>query len=158
MYKNWENISRIEDKHFMMALALLDLSTDFGRMVAERFPEYFSKEQQAKGPIPLSVLQTIAEENAAREHNPGYGAYHLVLYDAIPGWMPMFWFATDELTLKEHSNEVMVLPKDLESLLEKNNHTVGIIYKWRGKDIILVDFLDTGEWFFVPAEIILINH
>lgn len=65
MYKKWEAIRQIPDTRVKRALALLNLESDFGRMFAKRFPEYFTEEGQPV-PAPLWALQVAADEDGRR--------------------------------------------------------------------------------------------
>lgn len=157
MYKNWKAICDITDTRLMWAMALLDLEADFGQDVAKRFPEYFSEKEQA-GPVPLSVLKMKAEENAAREGFPGTGSGHLATYDAIPEWMPIFHFSLDEHELRY---EGIVLPPDEINAALQKEEKIGKVYRWADKEIVLIVLVDSinnaGEWYFVPAELIVID-
>lgn len=149
MYKNWKAICAVPDTHFRWALALLDLASEFGKLVVARLPDFFTENEQV-GPVPLSVMRMRAEENAAAEGSPGNGSVHLHCYDAIPNWMPKLWFVTS-YRLKEYP-EAQPVPPELESVA-----VVGTICQWEGKKIILVDYIGDEEWFFVPAECIFID-
>ncbi len=149
MYKNWKAICQITDTHFMWALALLNLATDLGRMVVERFPEYFSNEQQA-GPIPLSVLIKKAQEAESYNNQFGPGDWHLVEYGAIPSHWPILTFSDG------YDSSCQPIPDCLKSASECND--IGKIYEWEGKKIVLVDaYIDLGTWSFVPAELIAVD-
>ncbi len=159
MYKNWKEIHKIQDAHFMWALALLDLATDFGRMIVERFPEFFTAEQPAK-PL-LSELRAIAGNNFAAEWKRAKGetclapsCEYLVSCDAIPEWMPIMHF------VRRHGDDCLIncYPDALSAPPELENEIdyVGSIYTWQGKKLILVEFSD-WEWYFVPAELIAID-
>lgn len=150
MYKNWKAICQITDTHFMWALALLDLTTDLGRMVAERFPEYFSNKQQA-GPIPLSVLQITAQNNNEGSDRP---EEHLVAYNTIPSDWPLIKLGDDETVREYKDHGFQKVPKELEDANE-----VGVIYDWNGKKLVLVEraYVQGEEWEFVPAELIAVD-
>ena len=150
MYKNWKAICQIPDTHVMWALALLNMDSDLGRRFMERFPEYFTQEEQA-GPYPLSVLRMEAEENAARQGCPGMGANHLTTYDAIPSSMPILYFAEDD-ALKRYA-EAKPLPPEL-----RHADVVGTTYVWEDKEIVLIQYLDDRQWWFVPAELIAVDR
>lgn len=155
MFKNWKAICGIEDAFFMWAIALLDLATDFGQMVASRFPEYFTDKEQ-QGPVPWSVLRMTAEKNAAQTNGgqPCNAANHLECYNAIPESMPILHFAVDEYALDHGATYP---PPDLDAALDEAD-VVGKIYYCGGKAIILVDSIgNCGEWYFVPAECIALD-
>jgi len=70
MYRRWSELTALgeRDRLLMMALALVDLKSDLGQMVASRLPEYFSEnEADENGAIPLSVVRATAEEAGKRE-------------------------------------------------------------------------------------------
>lgn len=145
--KNWQAIRQVTDTHFRWALAMLDLATDFGLVVAERFPEYFSDEQTA-GPVPLSVLNLVAEKNCC-DGNPN-PKDNLVTYGAIPKDWPIFNFGDAE-TIERYGDSYgfRLIPKELEAAV----HT-GAVYEWEGKQLVLVDRVIGVEWQFVPAELV----
>ncbi len=149
MFKDWKKICQVPDTHFMWALALLDTNTDFGRQVVERFPEYFTQEEET-GPVPLSVLRMEAEENAARQGGT-CGSDHLTTYDAIPSWMPTLYFA--EGGPLNHYPEAKPVPSELKKIQD-----VGTVCEWEGKKLVLVEWLDDGQWWFVPAELIAVDR
>lgn len=145
MYKNWKAICQITDTHFMWALALLDLATDFGRMVAERFPEYFSSEQQA-GPIPLSIIKMRACQNTQREVGKAYDDYP-VTYHALDEFdVPIieFWDQGEN-----------PLPHELEELIKGKKQGDTII--WKGKRITLIEDNPECGTYFIPAELIAVD-
>lgn len=152
MSKNWKAICEIPDRHFMWAIALLDLATTFGQMVIERFPEYFTKESET-GPVPLSVLRMKARENAAKYGDDAEaGERHISCYGAVPSWMPEFCFREPEDRLGAESG-LEVIPQELSEA-----RTIGEIYEWEGKKLVLIDYFeDGGERRFVPAECINID-
>ena len=149
MYKNWRNISQIKDVHFMWALALLDLTTDFGESIAEQLTFYFDEIQGPVGPIPLSALREKAKLSPHIE-DCGDVENNLVFCDAIPKEWPLFYFGNKEAVQAYENCELV--PDELSDA-EK----VGEIYEWKSKKLVLVehDFVQGEEWFFVPAELII---
>lgn len=147
-HKNWKAICKIPDTHFMWALALLDLATDFGRSMAGRLPEYFTGEQQ-KGPVPLSVLRMFVQEKEARDKK-GYAP----LPDGVIGYfdLPGLRFFHDDWSLMSWGDEGETLcPKELSGVV-----TFGKVVKWQGKKLVLVELCDHESW-FVPAECIALD-
>lgn len=149
MNKNWKAICEIKDTHFMWAIALLDLATDFGQMVARRFPEYFTDEPQ-QGPIPLSVLRRNASKSREVSNKP---EEFLVTCEALPKDWPVMWFGDDD-TMKAYSQ----FDRIPEALSKADK--VGEVYEWQGKKVVLVErgFVQGEEWFFVPAELIAVDR
>jgi hypothetical protein len=151
MYKNWKAICQITDTHFMWALALLDLATDLGRMVVERFPEFFSNEQQA-GPIPWSVLITKAKGKANKDCQ--YPEDNMYSCEVIPDGWPVFKFGDEDTIVGYPELGFEPVPEEL-----KNATKVGSTYTWGEKQIILIEFAQVkgDEWHFVPAELIVVD-
>lgn len=159
MYKNWRAICQITDTHFMWALALLDLTNNFGQMVAERFPEYFSTEKQM-GPIPLSVLFILAKKHGKEQ---GVDTDCLVSHDKY--WskkfdIPIISFSTCE----DNGFNDPMLPTEINSQIEAlgRRAEVGDIFSWEGKKLVLLENNDDkrGSCFlmhFAPAEIIAVD-
>lgn len=147
MYKNWKNICQIEDIHFMWALALLDLTTDFGRMVVKRFPEYFSSKQQA-GPVPWSLIKKKAVEK-----NGVNADLAPVTFDGFRGYdIPILEFRLSG------GNEKYP-PTEIENWLNEG-HSQGDILDWEGKKLIFVEdsWSDGNDWAcFAPAELIAMD-
>jgi hypothetical protein len=155
MFKNWKAICEILDTHFMWAIALLDLATDFGQLVASRFPEYFTDEQQA-GPIPMSVLFRQAAENYAA----GIGEFteeFIVSQKAAEKFnIPIIAFGIDP----EASNgfDVQLLPIEIEKEALEHRKT-GDTLTWRDKKITLLEYNEhIGIFYFAPAECIDVNR
>lgn len=150
MYKNWETICCIKDVHFLRALVLLDITTDFGCIVANRFPEYFSKERQV-GPIPLSVLRIKAQDTKLYIKNP---EDHLFICNAIPEEWPVIKFGDDNAVDRYKDHGFQIIPRKL-----KRAKNIGALYEWEGEKIILVDrgHIFGMQWIFVPVEFIDIN-
>jgi hypothetical protein len=141
MFKNWKTICQIPDVHFMWAIALLDLETDFGKSMMEKFPEYFVKQQQL-GPIPLSVLLFKASKVKGYDAPENF----LVSTGAIPSFWPIFKFG-DQYTVERYDDFILI-PEEL-----KRANEVGKVYSWQGKRLILVEngYVAGDEWFFVPV-------
>jgi|FLOH01.1.fsa_nt_gi hypothetical protein len=154
MYKKWLEICAIPDKHFMTAIALLDLTSDFGEIVVASLPQFFTEKKQA-GPIPLSIIIKNAFSSPlaiGREYGPP--EWHLEEYGAIPDDWPIIYFGDEESCSENDS--LQLIPKHLMSLQETTD--IGKIVEWDGKKIILVDgCVDLGEWTFVPAELICVD-
>jgi len=161
-YKNWKAICRIPDGHFMLAMALLDLSTDFGRMVAERFPDYFNEEQQA-GPIPLSAIRKLAER-AAREQGASFKSFDcLVSFDKYWGKtfnIPIFCFSSVE----DNDFDDPMLPSEINFQIEALDRRaeVGDVFTWEGKMVVLMENNDDkrGDCFlmyFASAELVAVD-
>ncbi|MBI4993029.1 MAG: hypothetical protein HZC26_02750 [Candidatus Magasanikbacteria bacterium] len=136
-------IRKVPDTHFMWALALLDLATDFGQSVVERFPEYFTEEQR-DGLVPWSVLRKWA-----REHGSGPGSRRcahnfLHQHGAIDHFnLPVLWFVhqADEYEKwreKSHGHNVHLTTDEIARV-----QTVGEVAEWQGKKIVLVETIYT---------------
>ncbi len=148
MYKNWKAICKIEDTQFMLAFALLNLETEFGKTACERFPEYFSDEEQL-GPVPLSALKATAWENNDDGHEEP--EKYLISYRAIPEDWPIINFG-DADTLNGYRNSgFQLIPEEL-----KEACSFGKIYKWGEKELVLMElnYTEGEEWWFVPAELV----
>ncbi|KKP67064.1 MAG: hypothetical protein UR66_C0002G0094 [Candidatus Moranbacteria bacterium GW2011_GWE1_35_17] len=145
MYKNWKAICQITDTHFIWALALLDLTTDFGCMVAERFPEYFSNEQQL-GPIPWSIIKQKAIEN-----NGEFADLAPVTWGAFKEYdIPLIKF--------DGSGECPHI-SEIENWLGES-HSQGDVMDWKGKQLCLVEdsWTDGNDWaYFAPVKLIVFD-
>ena len=142
MFKNWKMICQIVDVHFMWAMALLDLTTDFGRLVIERFPEYFSKELQT-GPIPKSVIQTWTRmKNHGCDDAP-------VTYGVMKNFnVPLFKFEGSDISA------------EMKLWLEGHSSCQWKGFEWEGKKLVCIEdeWHDGNDWvFFVPAELIALD-
>lgn len=159
MFKNWKAICEILDTHFMWALALLDLETNFGQSVAKRFPEYFSDQEEA-GPIPLSVLRMLAEQDATQQgsHNfdclVSFGRYWRKKYN-----IPIISFSIFP------DSDLPMLPSEIDDQIDNlgRRAEVGDMFIWEGKPLVLLENNDDqrGSAFvmeFAPAELIAVNR
>lgn len=153
-YRNWQAICKIPDTHFMWALALLDLATDFGQSVVERLPEYFTDELQ-QGPIPMSVLRMQANEGVMKATGGECGVTDaLVFRGSTVHELPLIRFAVASAIAEYPHLGFQLIPKELESA-----ETVGKVYKWQGKDIVLLECIEgSGEWTFTPAECVALDR
>ena len=154
MYKNWKAICQITDTHFMWALALLDLATDFGRMVAERFPEYFSNEQQA-GPIPLSAIF----EKARSGETEGFSEEYIVSNGTVAKFnIPMIEFGVDERGAGDNNLPLLPHEIDFQKIRSDNNSNAGLEIEWKGKRLIMLEYNEhVGSVSFAPAELIAVD-
>lgn len=163
-YKNWKAICQIKDTHFMWAMALLDLTTNFGQSVAERFPEYFGSEQQ-QGPIPLSVLRQLAEKDGREQKANQFDC--LVSFDKYWGRkgqigenLPIISFST----ITDNSFDDPMLPDEIDKQIEAlgRRAEVGDIFTWEGKSFVLMENNDEKRgscflMYFAPAELIAVD-
>ena len=153
-YKNCKAICQVSDTHFMWALALLDLATDFGRSVVERFPEYFTEER----PVPLSVLRKWAREYGFGPGPRNCARNFLHQHGAIDHFnLPVLWFVhqADEYEKwrkKPHGPDIHLTTDELAKVT-----TVGEVAEWQGKKIVLVETIYTESW-FVPADCIALDR
>ncbi len=153
-YKNWNSIRKLKDHHFMMGLAMLDLHTDLGQMIASRFPEFFSTTEKPGGawPIPLSAIRALAEKIAGRSRQPSND--HLVIYDAIQTLgIPHCEFAINDDGIRDF--QAFPMPKSIKS---HAHDPVGTVFEWEGKKVVVVDNSEgCGLIELSPAECIDIN-
>ncbi len=148
-HKNWKAICKIPDTHFMWMVALLDIATDFGQNMAKRFPEYFTEEKQ-DGPIPMSVLRMEAWEAVGRATDAL--VFRLNGIEGVVHQLPLIKFAMPDVIERYPDLGFSVVPEELESATD-----VGMVYKWKGKDIVLLENVGDGEWIFTPAECIALD-
>ena len=161
-YKNWKAICAVPDTHFMWALALLDLTTDFGQGTAERFPEYFTEEKQECWPVPMSVLRMEANVAYIKsgdfpfgDHDDGTTDNIVSRGDEIGGvvnQLPLIKFALSDVIKRYPDLGFSIVPEELESATD-----VGMVYRWKGKDMVLLENMGDGEWIFTPAECIALD-
>jgi hypothetical protein len=150
MFKNWKTICGITDKHFMWAIALLDRTSDFGKMVAERFTEYFTDEQQI-GPYPPSLMRKTAQEKGY----PGgsdHGEDLIVSNDAVPDGVPIQTF--DKYGKNVAGLDGPLLPTEISPDAKQ-----GDIVTWEGKRfVVLENHIDCQELSIAPAELIAVDR
>jgi hypothetical protein len=103
-FKRWREICEIHDYQFRVALSLLNLETDLGRMAAERLPEFFTTSKtEGVGPVPLSALRLRAQDNA-RGYGSKFSNGHLVSYDAVQAFnIPVFDWDGKEVVVVENN-------------------------------------------------------
>lgn len=145
----------------MTAVALLNLNTDFGRDIASRFPEYFSSRKYS-GPIPLSIIQSLADKDAIEQGTVCCPTECLVSFDKY--WrefsVPILTFST---AANNDANNSM-LPREIASQIEAlgRRATVGDVFCWGKKRLIVLENNDeTNGWcfllYFAPAECIAVD-
>lgn len=150
MFKNWKAICQIPDNHVMWALALLDLNAEIGRKFVERFPEYFTENEQP-GPYPLSLIREAGHENGRRQE-ARHGEDTPVSFDAVPEWIPV-------QTFDKFGNNVASLngPK----LPDEINHDAeqGEVVTWEGKQFVVLENNENCEELSIaPAELIAVDR
>jgi len=73
-FKNWPAICTIDNWCLRMAIARVDIKSEWGVRLQTAFPECFTGEK-VNGPVPLSALQEVARDNNVkynhREEAPG---------------------------------------------------------------------------------------
>lgn len=163
MFKNWRAIKDIPDRHFMWAIALLDLATEFGKQIAAKFPEYFQLEQPAEnGPIPLSVIIQRAEEEAEDGGgSDGSARLHPVIYDATHDLTVIDFRGKDD-----NESDYSFLPDVVAEQLEGDLY-VGKEVEWEGKKLVMLEYYyehycDTTPvtiriYHFAPAEQVIVD-
>lgn len=152
MYKDWKAICQVPDTHFMWALALLDTSTDFGRQVVERFPEYFTQEEQA-GPVPLSVLRQDANRGATEDDGPNQRYDDLVSDGACDRFdIPTQGFSGPE----DYRSGRSSLPPELAHLVGVKG--IGFVAEWGDKKVVVVENGMPEYIFVAPAERIALDR
>ena len=154
MFKNWRAIKDIPDRHFMWAIALLDLHTEFGQQIAAKFPEYFQQEQPTEnGPIPLSVIIQRAEEAALGEGN---GRQFPVIWDGAVDIPMIITFSLNS----DNEDGNSVLPNEIAKQLKSGQKYIGQEVMWEGKKLVLLEesYSSSDYWIhFVPAELIIVD-
>lgn len=110
-HKNWPVICQIRDPLFQMAVALLDLTTQFGQEIARSLPSYFTDEQ-VNGPYPLSMLMEISYQWGL-ENEPDeplyfhrYDLEHTGTFERFS--IPTFWYdkTPNEITGGGHTEKL----------------------------------------------------
>jgi hypothetical protein len=150
MYKNWKAICGIPDVHFMWAMALLDVTSDFAKELMTKLPEYFTTEEQ-KGPVPLSLLVEVASAAYVQE---GYDLNEkdpLACIDlAYDGKIrEKFDIPTRAFRGPSGDNDALSpLPIELLSAVEEVNARCATILEYKGKKFIIVG----GSW---PDSVVL---
>jgi len=146
MFKNWKAICGIPDQHFMLAMALLDLTGEFGQKIAGQLPEFFS-EELTQGPFPLSTILTDAEENRFAEEGEDGGEYN-----------PQYWSSLIQEVKLEFTTEshnlpygAIMFPDDLKT------GDIGEVVEWRGKKLVYMGS-DCDSFYYLPLELVVIDH
>ncbi|MEI8343480.1 MAG: hypothetical protein WCF93_00850 [Candidatus Moraniibacteriota bacterium] len=155
----------MEDFHFRQALALLDLSTEFGQEIAEKFPEFFDYADDPKEqnwPVPLSVLYSLARAQAVKEH------YSLADTDKLfcfsNDWerndihLAWFCFSIDPDLCSRQGEPI--LPDEIAKQVKERGKRaeVGDAFIWKKKNLVLIENNDSCSFMaFVPAECIDVN-
>jgi len=160
MFKNWKVICQMTDAYFMRALIMLDVATDFGRMIVERLPEFFTIERV---PIPLSVMLLIAEENAIKAGLEGLkGRNGIVEYGGVPSWIPLTHLALSEDD--DYRIGCSAFPPDMEERIREDlfhcELRVGNKYFLGKSELIFLGicFSIYGKSFaFCPAECVVVD-
>lgn len=149
MYKDWRTICQIPDTHVMWALALLNMDSDLGRKFMERFPEYFTTQEQA-GPYPLSLMRSAAHEKGLGD-GIAHGEDHIISYDAVPIGIPVQTF--DKYGSNIASLNGPKLPAEISPDAKQ-----GEIVTWAGKRFVVLENNDGCEELSIaPAELVAVD-
>lgn len=160
IYPRWEEICRIPDSVFMMGVALLDLDSDFGRVVAVRFPDYFTDERPENvGPIPLSVLRREGSRQFTEDWNSPCSPEEmatLVTDQAcekfeIP-YISYHGSAPDKDFERESCPQKII--RELEELKEKQSNIIGCIVEINSKQLVVVEDNLPDNFYVAPAQCI----
>ena len=157
LYKNWPAISRIPDLRLRTALALLDMSTDFGMGFASCLRNFFT-ENRTIGPYPLSAIIEEARSHVGVETNRQiHPVFDGVMLDKD---IPLVRFVTSKHVEPAHDN--VILPEGLGTLICRGAPLrFGQMFDWEGSKLTLVDIgsdLHGGlEYDFAPAELISVD-
>lgn len=154
MKKNWNEISKIGDRHLMWALAMLDLKSELGKRVAAQLPEYFTDGEET-GPVPLSVMRQKAERRG-RAENPDQNYRYdelIVHYGGVPPHIPTQTFDVYGNHIVGGSNRPDKLPSEISPTAKQ-----GDIVMWGGKQFIVLEHNDgIEEMTIAPAELVIID-
>lgn len=149
MFKNWTAICQIPDTHVMWALALLNLDSDLGRMFVERFPEYFTHEEQT-GPYPLSLMRAAAQEEGRQQDNDR-GEEYIVSFSAVPKGIPVQTF--DKFGRSIAGFKGPKLPVEISP-----DAVQGDIVTWGGKRFVVLENNEGCEELSIaPAELVYVD-
>lgn len=153
MFKNWKAICSVVDKHFMWALALLDLTTDFGRMIVEKLPEFFDSKQQI-GPIPLSAITQRAKGEAEM-----FSEEYIVSNGTAQKFeIPLIEFGVDEEGAKDNNLPLLPAEIKLHVIRCESNSKMGLNVEWQGKKLVMLEYNEhIGSVSFAPAELIAVD-
>ena len=161
-FKNWKAICEIPDPLFRMAIALTDLTTDFGQMVATRLREYFSTAPLEPGPVPLSIIKKTAEMRYMEDHKDDRDADISRAFDfcdsyrGIPDRIPKIEFGHDGEAAAEWRCEV--IPSEYFEVVKK--FRIGDTFQWKDKTLMVMEnnmSPNVGTIISVPAELILVD-
>lgn len=126
MEKNWTAICEIRDPWLRMAIALLDMDTEEGKVVTSRLPMYFS-DQPNDGPVPWSVLKQEVDHDAL----------HMLVDVLLHHYIPMIHFRGEGVYPE--------LPKTPDELKEFEE---GDLCEYMGKQMLVVE---NGDQFVLAA-------
>lgn len=107
-------------------------------------------EKQDGWPIPMSVLRMEAMEAIGRATDDL--VFRLNGIGGVVHQLPLIKFAMPDVIERYPDLGFSVVPEELESATD-----VGKVYKWEGKDIVLLENVGDGEWIFTPAECIALD-
>lgn len=150
MHKNWKEICKISDTHVMWAFTLLNMDSNLGRKFIERFPEYFTQEQQS-GPYPLSVMRKKARERGLEQGSKN-GEKYIVSFDGAPKDIPVE-------TFDKYGNYVVGdgFPQKLPAGIDPEAQQ-GEIVTWEGKQFVVLENNENCEELYIaPAEFVYID-
>ncbi len=148
MYKNWKAICEVPDAHFRWALALLDLTTNFGQNVVDQLPEYFTAEVE-EGPIPMSVLKAHAVSV------DGYSDCFVTDKVCDKFNIPYFRYSLPKDPGGEVSRPIPPEFKHLENLGDLEGF--GTIIEDSGKKLVLIESCTPEALYFAPLERIALD-
>jgi len=159
IYRNWENISAIPDKVFMWSMALLDIDSEFGRKITNKFPDYFTTDSsKAVGPIPISAMVEMVREEVSETN--GTPELHIASFSGARDVKGLIWFTEDEDYIKRHN--MTLLPTEIEQQVfdkegryHKDAH-IGMTILWGGKEFVLLEAQE--EIVISPTECVLVDY
>lgn len=151
MNRNWNEISKISDRHLMWALAMLDRNSDLGKRVAEQLPEYFTDGEET-GPVPLSVMRLEAQRRGA-EQDGTHCDELIVHYGGVPSHIPVQTFDVYGNGLVGGNFKPDKLPSEISPTAKQ-----GDVVTWGSKRFVVLEHNEAiEEMTIAPAELVIID-
>ena len=146
MNKNWKAIATIPCTYFKWSIIHADTSSNFGKQLLEKFPEYFIEAEQ-KGPCPLSWIKQMSHEVGLKEDCLD-GERYPTLFCLEELGVPFIEF--DKFGKDAGEMGFQTLPKEINP-----DAQIGEIVIWKNKQFVVIENREKlEEMALVPAEFV----
>lgn len=158
MRKNWAWIAKTNSADARLSFSMLDLESEYGRILSKHIPDLSIQEPEVQTPISLKFLQTEAlkckhQESGEHDRDILTKLFHM---GVIPQNIPVVGFTTSSRISREDKKWVVAMPLDLIELLKKPLY-IGSVLDWQKFIMMLIEVSESErgmEFYFVPAECI----